>query len=83
MKKIFRDHEIEFTLSANNRPNAIKIDGKLFTMSNTAERFGYSWRSGADGNHLYYSSAEGEKIDGCLIFEIPQRKFVEWRRDAV
>lgn len=48
-------------LEKGNRPNAVEIDGEIFTMELYAKNHdGKNWKATAGGNVLYYQSESGE-----------------------
>ncbi len=57
------------------RPDQIKVDGKVMSMSLHAERHGYNWESKPGGNLLCYEADDGSR------FAVPQQKLSDGARE--
>lgn len=54
------------TIGTNYRPDTIKVDGIIYSMTAFQEAHGYNWKTHPSGNILCYRSEDGRE------FEVPQ-----------
>lgn len=55
-------HTIKFPTGSQYRPEAVTVDGVEYSAARFAKQHGYSWRTSARGNILYYMSENGEVL---------------------
>lgn len=52
--------KIELVNGENYRPAEILVNGEKYSMDAYLKKYGYNWRTSANGNILYYRSDSGK-----------------------